>query len=241
METRSGNTDIDASELEKFEALGDIWWSQRGGMRALRDITPARVGYIATKSGLRDRRVVDVGCGGGILAEALAQRGARVIGIDPGARAIRAAHEHSQESRLPISYVQCSAEPFAESFPSHFDLVVCMELLEHVPDPAGIVRACARLVRPGGDIFFATINRTPLAFLLAVALAEYCLGIVARGTHEYRKFVKPHELKDLAREAGLHVLDVSGLLYIPWVRYSRIVPLTRVNYLMHCRKPGIGQ
>ncbi|MCF8105759.1 MAG: bifunctional 2-polyprenyl-6-hydroxyphenol methylase/3-demethylubiquinol 3-O-methyltransferase UbiG [Desulfohalobiaceae bacterium] len=231
-----GKSDIDPAELGKFEAQGDVWWSRRGGMRALREITPARAGYVASRVALKEQRVVDVGCGGGILAEALACRGARVTGIDPGAKAIRAAQRHSLESGLSINYEQTSAEPFAAGYRGCFDVAVCMELLEHVPDPSGIVRACALLVRPGGDVFFATLNRTFLSRLLAVILAEYCLGIVTRGTHDFRKFVKPAELAAWAGETGLEVLDVSGLLYVPWVRFSRIVPLTAVNYLMHCRR-----
>ena len=232
-----GKSDIDPEELGKFEALGDVWWSRRGGMRALREITPARAGYVASRVELKEQRVVDVGCGGGILAEALAVKGAGVTGIDPGAKAIRAARLHSRESGLSISYEQTSAGPFAAAYQGCFDVAVCMELLEHVPDPSGIVRACAMLARPGGDVFFATLNRTFLSRLLAVILAEYCLGLVARGTHDFKKFVKPEELAAWAREAGLDVLDVSGLLYLPWVRFSRIIPLTGVNYLMHCRRP----
>jgi len=232
------NGDVDQSELERFEALADSWWENGRGLRALHDITPARAGYVASRSRLAGRRVLDVGCGGGILSEALARRGARVIGIDPSQGAIRAAIRHSRGSGLDLDYRCFSAESFAERHPGEHDIVLCMELLEHVARPGDLVRACAAMARPGGDVFFATINRNPVAAFLAVFVAEYCLGVVARGTHDWRAFVRPSELSDWARQSGMRVLDVSGLLYVPGIRFSRVVRPATVNYLMHCRLPA---
>jgi len=229
--------DVDGRELEQFEALSASWWGSGKGLRALHDITPARAGYVAARTRLQGRRVLDVGCGGGILSEALARRGARVTGIDPSKGAIRAAMRHSRGSGLDVEYRCFSAEAYAARQEGEYDLVACMELLEHVPRPGDLVRACAAMTRPGGDVFFATINRNVVAAFLAVWVAEYCLGVVARGTHDWRAFVRPKELSLWAGEAGLRVLDVSGLLYIPGVRICRVVRSPLVNYLMHCRRP----
>ena len=231
-------SDVDQTELDRFDALTASWWGTGRGMRALHDITPARAGYVASRTRLPGQRVLDVGCGGGILSEALARRGARVTGIDPGEGAIGAAKGHSQGSGLDLDYRLSSAEPFSRDYPGHFDTVLCMELLEHVPRPGDLVRACATMVRPGGDVFFATISRNALAALLAVYVAEYCLRVVARGTHDWHAFVRPQELMAWARESGLRVLDISGLVYLPGLRLCRVGGPAVVNYLMHCRRPG---
>ncbi len=234
-------SDTDQSELDRFEALSESWWDSGRGMRALHDITPARAGYVASRAPLPGRCALDVGCGGGILSEALARRGARVTGIDPSEGAIRAAKRHSREAGLDLDYRRASAEAFAAEHPAEYDLVLCMELLEHVPRPWDMVRSCTGMVRPGGDVFFATINRNFLAVFLAVYVAEYCLGVVARGTHDWRAFVRPGELAAWARRSGLEVLDVSGLIYIPGIRISRVFGPAGVNYLMHCRRPRGGE
>lgn len=234
-------SDVDRAELDRFDALTDSWWGTGRGMRALHDITPARTGYVASRTRLRGQRVLDVGCGGGILSEALARRGARVTGIDPGEGAIGAAKHHSRDLGLELDYRLASAESFSREYPDQFDAVLCMELLEHVPRPGDLVRACAGMARPGGDVFFATISRNVLAAFLAVLVAEYCLGVVARGTHDWRAFVRPRELTAWAEHSGLKVLDVSGLIYIPGLRLSRVAGPAVVNYLMHCRRPGEGE
>ena len=231
-------SDTDQCELDRFEALSHSWWETGRGMRALHDITPARAGYVSSRAPLPGRRALDVGCGGGILSEALAKRGARVTGIDPSEGAIRAARRHSRGTGLDLDYRRASAESFAAEHPKEYDLVLCMELLEHVPRPGDMVRACTKMARSGGDVFFATINRNPLATFLAVCVAEYCLGVVARGTHDWRAFVRPEELAAWARQSGLRILDISGMLYIPGIRLSRVVGPAGVNYLMHCRRPG---
>jgi len=235
------SNDVDQAELDRFDALTDSWWGTGRGMRALHDITPARAGYVASRTWLPGRQVLDVGCGGGILSEALARRGARVIGIDPGEGAIGAAKRHSRGSGLELDYRLASAEPFSREYPNQFDTVLCMELLEHVPRPGDLVRACAAMARPGGDVFFATISRNSLAAFLAVYVAEYCFRVVARGTHDWRAFVRPRELAAWAEQSGLRVLDVSGLIYIPGLRLCRVSGPAVVNYLMHCRRPGGGE
>jgi 2-polyprenyl-6-hydroxyphenyl methylase/3-demethylubiquinone-9 3-methyltransferase len=233
--------DVDRDELERFDALSDSWWKSGKGMRALHDITPTRAAYVAARTRLRGRRVLDVGCGGGILSEALARRGAAVTGIDPGYEAIRAARRHSREAGLDLEYKQASAEAYAGESRQEYDCVLCMELLEHVPRPGDLVRACAGMARPGGDVFFATISRNILAVLLAVYVAEHCLGIVAKGTHDWRAFVRPSELAAWTAQSGLTVLDVSGLIYVPGIRICRVAGPPAVNYLMHCRRPGAGE
>lgn len=231
-------SDVDQAELDRFDALTASWWGTGRGMRALHDITPARTGYVASRTRLSGQWVLDVGCGGGILSEALARRGARVTGIDPGEGAIEAAERHRRESGLDLDYRLSSAEPFSREYPEQYDAVLCMELLEHVPRPGDLVRACAAMARPGGDVFFATLSRNALAAFLAVYVAEYCLRVVARGTHDWRAFVRPRELAAWAEQSGLRVLDISGLVYLPGLRLCRVGGPAVVNYLMHCRRPG---
>jgi 2-polyprenyl-6-hydroxyphenyl methylase/3-demethylubiquinone-9 3-methyltransferase len=228
----------DPGELEKFARLADAWWDPAGECAPLHAINPLRLGWIERQArGLEGRRVVDVGCGGGILSEAMAQRGARVVGIDLAERAVEAARAHAASSEVAIDYRVTSAEALAAEMPGAFDIVTCMEMLEHVPDPRGVVDACARLVRPGGTVVLSTINRTPRAWAQAIIAAEYVLGLLPRGTHEYARFLRPSELARDARAAGLDVTDTSGLTYNPLTRRYRLTPDVRVNYMMACRKP----
>jgi 2-polyprenyl-6-hydroxyphenyl methylase/3-demethylubiquinone-9 3-methyltransferase len=227
---------VDPAALRHFEAQAALWWDREGEFAALHDINPLRVDYVARRVPLEACRVLDVGCGGGLLSEALASRGARVTGIDLGEAALAAARAHAAAGGLAIDYRRSSAEALAAAAPGSFDAVTCMELLEHVPDPASVVSACARLVRPGGDVFFATVNRTPLAGFLVIFMAERVLGIVRRGTHRYARFVRPGELCAWGTAAGLEARDLRGLAYLPWVRRSRLVTRPRMNYLAHLRR-----
>ncbi len=225
----------DAAELAKFEAAAAGWWTAGKEFQALHDINPKRLAFIQERVDLAGRTAVDVGCGGGILTEALAAAGARVTGIDLGRAALAAAETHRQTSGLSIHYRRIDAESLAQQEPAAFEVVACMELLEHVPDPASIVQACARLVKPGGHVFFATLNRTPMSCLLAIIMAEWVLRIVPRGTHHYQRFITPGELDRWAHASGLVGGDFSGLLYWPFLRRSLFVRNTAVNYLAHFR------
>lgn len=231
-------TNIDKAEIAKFEAMASFWWDRRGGLKALHDINALRLGYINRRTPLAGKAVLDVGCGGGILSEAMASLGAVVTGIDMGATALGVARQHASESGFQVDYLQASAEQFARTRPDRFDLVTCLELLEHVPDPASVVAACKTMVRPGGDVFFATLNRNLKSFLFAIIGAEYILGLVRRGTHTYRRFVKPAELKAWAAQEGLHFMDLTGLHYNPILKRYSLGGNTHVNYLMHFRKSG---
>ncbi|MDG4551530.1 MAG: bifunctional 2-polyprenyl-6-hydroxyphenol methylase/3-demethylubiquinol 3-O-methyltransferase UbiG [Candidatus Contendobacter sp.] len=231
---------VDAQELAKFEALASRWWDPDSEFKPLHDINPLRLDYIAERAGgLRGRRTLDVGCGGGILAESMALRGARVLGIDMGEAPLAVAQLHQLESGLEsgaeLDYRRITAEELAESEPAGFDVVTCMELLEHVPDPASTIQACARLVKPGGHLFFSTINRHPKAYLLAIVGAEYVLRMLPRGTHDYRKFIRPSELDDWLRAAGLTLHHLTGLHYHPLTGRYRLGPGVAVNYMAHCR------
>jgi len=228
----------DPREIARFAAQADSWWDPAGPFGALHAINDLRLSFIAGHGPLAGRAVLDVGCGGGILAEALARRGAAVTGIDASAEAIAAARRHAAAAGLAIDYRVATAEAFAAAAEARFDAVVCMELLEHVPQPAEVVRACGRLVRPGGDLFFATINRHPEAFFFAILGAEWLLGLVARGTHRYRRFVRPAELSAWCRRAGLVPGETRGLHYNPFSRRFRTGGHTRVNYMLHARRPA---
>jgi len=227
---------IDPEELAKFEALAPIWWDRHGAFKALHDINALRVGYINGRAPLAGKTVVDVGCGGGILSEALAALGTEVTGIDAGEAPLAVARLHLKESGVEVDYRMSTAEQFAEEASGHFDVVACMELLEHVPDPGSIVAACARLVKPGGDVFFATLNRNPKSFLFAIIGAEIVLRLVQKGTHSYHRFVRPLELKNWAGRSGLEFQDLTGLHYNPFTRNYTLGGNTHVNYLMHFRK-----
>lgn len=229
---------IDEAEIARFEAMAPIWWDRQGDLKALHDINVLRLNYINKRAPLAGKAVLDVGCGGGILSEAMALLGAAVTGIDMGDAAIKVARLHSRESGLQVEYRQATAEQFAEAHPDRFDVVTCLELLEHVPDPARVVTACKTLVKAGGDVFFATLNRNLKSFLFAIVGAEYILGLVRKGTHRYGKFIKPAELQKWATAAGLSFRDLTGLHYNPILKRYSLGGNTHVNYLMHFRKKG---
>jgi len=223
---------VDPLELEKFGALAHRWWDPEGEFRPLHDINPLRLEWIARHAALEGAEVLDVGCGGGILAEAMARRGARVTGIDLSDKALRVAELHLQESKLDVHYEKSTVEDYA----GEFDIVTCMELLEHVPDPASMVAASARLVRPGGHVFFSTINRNPKAYLFAVVGAEYMLGLLPKGTHDYQRFIKPSELTRWTRGAALRTEELIGMTYNPLTRRYRLGADCDVNYLVCCSR-----
>jgi|SRR5688572_9000119 len=227
---------VDPAELEKFGKLAHRWWDPEGEFRPLHDINPLRLEWIAGHAALEGAAVLDVGCGGGILTEAMARRGARVTGIDLSEKALRVAELHLHESKLPIEYRNTSVEEYAATRPGELDIVTCMELLEHVPDPASMVAACARLVRPGGRVFFSTINRNPKSYLFAVVGAEYVLGLLPKGTHDYMRFIKPSELARWSRAAGLRIEEVIGMTYNPITRRYRLAGDCDVNYLQCCTR-----
>ncbi|OUR90200.1 bifunctional 3-demethylubiquinol 3-O-methyltransferase/2-polyprenyl-6-hydroxyphenol methylase [Gammaproteobacteria bacterium 42_54_T18] len=227
------STNVDPAELAKFESVADKWWDKSGEFRPLHEINPLRLDYINERSVLAEKRILDVGCGGGILSEGLAQRGADVTGIDLAEANLVTARQHAEENSLSINYQKIAVETLAAEQPGSFDIVTCLEMLEHVPDPASVVQACATLVKPGGHIFFSTINRNPKSYLFAIVGAEYLLNLVPRGTHEYMRFIKPSELGLWARQANLRVNDVSGMSYNPLTNVATIGDDSGVNYFMH--------
>jgi 2-polyprenyl-6-hydroxyphenyl methylase / 3-demethylubiquinone-9 3-methyltransferase len=223
---------VDQAEIAKFDELAHRWWDPAGEFKPLHDINPLRLGWIERHARLAGSAVLDVGCGGGILAESMARAGAKVTGIDLSEKALRVAQMHLEISKLQISYLGSGVEEFATAHPGEFDVVTCMELLEHVPEPAGMVAACARLARPGGKVFFSTINRNPKAYLFAVLGAEYVLGLLPRGTHDYQRFIKPSELARWCRESGLEMDELTGMTYNPLTRQYRLGADCDVNYLL---------
>jgi 2-polyprenyl-6-hydroxyphenyl methylase/3-demethylubiquinone-9 3-methyltransferase len=227
---------VDPAELDKFSQLAHRWWDPGSEFKPLHDINPLRLDYIDGIASLRGKRVLDVGCGGGILAEAMAARGAAVTGIDMGEKPLKVAQLHLLESGLAVDYRLVSAEDLAAGMPGAFDVVTCMELLEHVPDPAATVRACGALLRPGGRAFFSTINRNPKSYLLAVIGAEYVLRLLPRGTHDYARFIKPSELAAHCRAAGLEVRGVTGMTYNPLTKVYALGEDAGVNYILHTVK-----
>jgi 2-polyprenyl-6-hydroxyphenyl methylase/3-demethylubiquinone-9 3-methyltransferase len=228
----------DPAELEKFGELAHRWWDPEGEFRPLHEINPLRLDWIDRHAGLAGRRVLDVGCGGGILAEAMARRGAEVTGIDLEEKALRVAALHLGESLLKVNYRKAAAEEFAAEHAGSFDVVTCMELLEHVPDPASMVAACAKLARPGGQVFFSTLNRNPKSYLFAVIGAEYVLGLLPKGTHDFMRFIKPSELSRWGRAAGLRPDELIGMTYNPITKRYALGPDCDVNYLLRCiREP----
>jgi 2-polyprenyl-6-hydroxyphenyl methylase/3-demethylubiquinone-9 3-methyltransferase len=227
----------DPAELAKFSELAHRWWDPQSEFRPLHEINPLRLEWIDSLAGLRGKQVLDVGCGGGILAEAMAQRAAHVTGIDLAAKPLGVARLHALETGVEnLEYRDIAAEALAAERPAGFDAVTCMEMLEHVPDPSAIVRACATLVRPGGWVFFSTLNRNPKAFLFAIVGAEYVLKLLPRGTHEYARFIRPSELARWCRDTGLDVQATRGLEYNPITRRYRLSGDTTVNYLFACRR-----
>ncbi|MDP1708004.1 MAG: bifunctional 2-polyprenyl-6-hydroxyphenol methylase/3-demethylubiquinol 3-O-methyltransferase UbiG [Gammaproteobacteria bacterium] len=227
---------VDPAEVDKFRTLAARWWDPDSELKTLHDINPLRIEYIDTRARLAGKRVLDVGCGGGILAEAMAQHGAVVTGIDMAEDALNVAKLHLLESGTKVDYLLGTAEQFAAAHPAAFDVVTCMELLEHVPDPASVVRACATLVKPGGQVFLSTLNRTPKAYLLAVIGAEYVLNMLPRGTHDYARFIRPSEIEAWARHAGLELRDLTGMTYNPLTRRYRLGRDIDVNYLTQLKR-----
>ncbi len=235
----ANSLNLDPNEIAKFEALAARWWDPNSEFKPLHDINPLRLGYIAEKAGgLHNKRVLDVGCGGGILAESMALQGAQVTGIDMGEAPLSVAELHLLESGAEVTYQQTTAETLAAREPASFDVVTCMEMLEHVPEPSSTIAACAQLVKPGGHVFFSTINRNPKSYLFAIIGAEYLLKLLPRGTHDYKKFIRPAELDSWARSAGLEVQDVTGMSYNPLTKSYRLGRDVDVNYLMTCVQPG---
>ena len=231
-------TNADPQELAKFSELAHRWWDPDSEFRPLHQINPLRLEWIDRLAPLAGRRVVDVGCGGGILADAMARKGAEVLGIDLATKALKVAQLHALEAATPsVRYREIAAEALAAEQPGAYDTVTCMEMLEHVPDPSAIVRACADLARPGAHVFFSTLNRNPKSFLFAIVGAEYLLNLLPRGTHEYARFIRPSELARWCREAGLEVVATRGMEYNPFTRRYWISDDTSVNYLFACRKP----
>lgn len=228
---------VDPAEIEKFGRLARRWWDPEGPQRPLHVLNPVRLGYVAGRTALDGARVLDVGCGAGLLSEAMAGAGARVTGLDLSPELVEAAKLHQLESGAGVEYLLQSVESLAQSHAGTFDAVTCMEMLEHVPDPAAIIAACARLVRPGGRVFVSTLNRTPAAFALAIVGAEYVARLLPRGTHEYRQFIRPSELSAWLREAGLVLEDVTGMAYDPLRAKAWLSRGTAVNYLACARRP----
>lgn len=227
---------VDPFELEKFSQLAHRWWDPQSEFKPLHDINPLRLDYIDGLCSLAGKQVLDVGCGGGILAEAMAARGATVVGIDMAEKPLKVAQLHLLESGREVDYRYTSAEALASERAAAFDVVTCMEMLEHVPNPALTVEACARLAKPGGHVFFSTINRNPKAYLFAVIGAEYVLRLLPRGTHDYAKFIKPSELASMCRQAGLSVLGITGMVYNPFTKHYGLSSDTAVNYIVHAQK-----
>ena len=228
----------DPLELQKFSELAHRWWDPTSEFRPLHEINPLRLEWINARVPLAGKRVVDVGCGGGILAESIAKKGATVTGIDLSEKALKVADLHSLESGVPVRYEYISAEDLAAREPGQYDVVTCMEMLEHVPDPAAVVKACATLVKPGGHVFFSTLNRNPKSYLFAIIGAEYILRLLPRGTHDYAKFIKPAELSQYCRNAGLEVDALKGMTYNPLTKIYSLNRDTDVNYMIACRKPA---
>jgi 2-polyprenyl-6-hydroxyphenyl methylase/3-demethylubiquinone-9 3-methyltransferase len=235
--TSQTSKNIDETELEKFDAIASGWWDPEGPFRPLHELNPARLRFISERAEIESASVLDVGCGGGILAEAMARNGGQVTGIDVAPRVLATAKLHLLESGLDIDYREITVEDQAQESPAAFDLVSCMEMLEHVPDPASIIQSVQELLKPGGNGFFSTLNRTPLAFALGIVGAEYIARLLPRGTHRYDRFIRPSELSAWLREAGLVVRDIVGLHYNPITRTVMLGGNVKVNYLVHATKP----
>lgn len=232
-------TNVDPQEIAKFEALAERWWDPNSEFRPLHQINPLRLNYIDERvGGLPGKRVIDIGCGGGLVAEGMARRGTTVTGIDLGEAPLAVARLHAEKEGIEVEYLNIPAETIADERAGQYDAVTCLEMLEHVPDPASVIAACARLVKPGGQVFFSTINRNPKSFLFAIVGAEYVLRLLPRGTHEYKKFIRPSELAGWCRDAGLQVHDTTGMTYNPLTEVYRLGRDVDVNYLMYAVKNG---
>ena len=231
-------SNVDTTEIEKFSELAHRWWDPNSEFKPLHDINPLRLDWIDGLAGLSGKQTLDIGCGGGILSESMADKGATVTGIDLSEKALKVARLHLLESGRKVDYRLVSAEEMAAQHPAAFDVVTCMEMLEHVPSPASIVAACSQLAKPGGWVFFSTLNRNPKSYAFAVLGAEYLLKLLPKGTHDYAKFIKPAELASFARGAGLEVVELTGMSYNPLTQTYTLENDTDVNYLMACRKPA---
>ena len=229
-------SNVDHAEVAKFEALASRWWDKESEFKPLHDINPLRTNFIDKHAQLAGKKVLDVGCGGGILSEAMSQRGAQVSGLDMGEAPLNVAKLHALESGLDIEYMRLPVEELAEQHPASFDVVTCLEMLEHVPDPSSIVRACYKLCKPGGQVFFSTLNRNPKSFLLAVVGAEYILNMLPKGTHDFKKFIRPSELAAWCRQNDLEVGELVGMSYNPLTKAYTLGRDTDVNYLLQTRK-----
>lgn len=229
----TNHQNVDRDEIAKFNALASRWWDPSGEFKSLHDINPLRLDYIDKNAGLHGKTVLDVGCGGGILSESMCRKGALVQAIDAAEAPLKVAQLHLMESGLEVKYQQTTAEDMALKHPGAFDIVTCLEMLEHVPDPAVTMHACRELVKPGGSVFFSTINRNPKSYLFAIIGAEYVLRLLPKGTHDYDKFIKPSEMERYARGAGLELQDIIGMQYNPLTKAYRLAPDVSVNYLAH--------
>ncbi|MFV1985513.1 MAG: bifunctional 2-polyprenyl-6-hydroxyphenol methylase/3-demethylubiquinol 3-O-methyltransferase UbiG [Thiohalomonadales bacterium] len=227
---------IDAAEIAKFEALASRWWDPSSEFKPLHEINPLRLNYIDRRASLANKDVLDVGCGGGILSESMAKAGANVTAIDMGQAPLNVAKLHALESGVTVDYQQSTAEEFAAKYPQKFDVVTCLEMLEHVPDPHSVIESCYNLVKPGGHVFFSTINRNPKSYLFAIVGAEYLLQLLPKGTHDYNKFISPAELESWARHVGLSVRELTGMTYNIFTKKYSLGHDVSVNYLMHCSK-----
>lgn len=236
--TLNAQQNVDPSEVAKFEALASRWWDKHSEFKPLHDINPLRVNYIDDHCGLAGKRVLDVGCGGGILSESMSLRGASVKGIDMGEGPLGVAQLHALEGQLEISYEQITVESLAEKEAGTYDVVTCLEMLEHVPSPASVIQACEKLLKPGGKLFLSTINRNPKAYLFAIVGAEHVLKMLPKGTHDFKKFIKPSELGRYVRKATLEVEDITGMTYNPLVKEYKLSGDVDVNYLMYATKPA---
>ena len=236
----SPENNVDANEIKKFEDVAHRWWDRDSEFKPLHEINPLRLNYIDQLcGGLKNKKVIDVGCGGGILSESMALRGANTLGIDMGASPLSVAELHALESGVDnVNYQKITVEEIAEQHAGQYDVVSCMEMLEHVPDPSSIITACAKLVKPDGHVFFSTINRNPKSFALAIIGAEYILNMLSKGTHEYAKFIQPAELENWARNAGLQLENIKGMTYNPLLQQYKLGSDVKVNYLMHFHKPA---
>ena len=229
-------TNVDPSEIQKFEELATRWWDPYSEFAPLHAINPLRTEYIDLHSPVKGLKVLDVGCGGGLISEALAEFGAEVTGIDMGEAPLKVAELHLLESGLSVEYIKITAEELSKERPEYYDVVTCLEMLEHVPDPASVISACAKMVKPGGDVYFSTINRNPKAWLFAIVGAEYILNLLPKGTHEYEKLIKPSELSEYALDAGLELQRMIGLHYNPITKAYKLADGVDVNYMIHTKK-----
>ncbi len=234
--SKQASANVDPNEIKKFEDLASRWWDPESEFRPLHAINPLRTEYINLHSPVKGKKVLDVGCGGGLISEAMSKFGAEVTGIDMGEAPLSVAKLHLLESGEQVEYIKITAEELANQRPEQYDVVTCLEMLEHVPEPDSVIQACAQLVKPGGDVYFSTINRNPKAWLFAIVGAEYILNLLPRGTHEYEKLIKPSELSQYARESGLEMQRMIGLHYNPLSKHYKLAPGVDVNYMIHCTK-----